>query len=140
MVKINFLVNKEQIISPENNLEKEVYGFLELDLGGMTYGFCPKESIPIEGADLLSTWFEQLTQTCLLLKVHSIVQINDVTSYNTWFRFQNTANGKVVIDQLVSDKKPGSQSISTQQIINAELGPISNYQISLETLNIEIIR
>lgn len=96
------------------NLEIEVHGCIEIIFDKQSFGFCPIEQIPLEGADLLSTWFEQLTEACLLLKNHNIVLINDISSYNNMFRFRKIENEIIVIDQLYSEKKEGS--ISTKDI------------------------
>ncbi|RED59179.1 hypothetical protein [Cohnella lupini] len=139
MFKLNFHISADQFSTKNLNLEEEVYGFLELQFGEQTYGFCPKEPIAAEGNDLLSTWFDQLTEVCVLLKAYPIILINDITSYNSWLQIQRQRRGILVIDQIISLKKSGSRSILTEPISDAEQGQINNAEVIEDEFRQEIM-
>ena len=139
MFKLNFRISADQFSESTLNLEEEVYGFFEIQCGDETYGFCPKEPLSIEGNDLLSTWFDQLTEVCILLKAYSIILINDITSYNSWLQIQRQNQGILVIDQIISLKKSGSRSILTEPISDAEKGQINNFEVMEDEFNKEIM-
>lgn len=69
----------EDICVPKDN----VYGFFEMNFGDVSYGYCPQDNIPVEGHDILSLWFEQLTEVCYKLNKHPTVLLNEVDSYNS---------------------------------------------------------
>ncbi len=130
LFEIKYRVNTDQLKFVENR-ESEVYGFFQINFGNQSFGFCPKDQIPLEGSDLLSTWFEQLVEMCLFLSEYDLVIINDISSYNNMFRFRKHKNKLVVIDQLFSENKEGS--ISTKDI-DATIGTIRDFQISQRRL------
>ncbi|MFC4305965.1 hypothetical protein [Cohnella boryungensis] len=129
MFMINYKINSDQLIPSE--LAPEIYGFIELLIGSNAYGCYPKSPVPYEGSDLLSTWFEQLSENACLLEEHSIVIINDITSYNTWLSFNRIDEDSVEISELLFDKPDGIQSVITQPIPEATLGKISNIPVKI---------
>ncbi len=136
MFIINYKINSDQLISSE--LVPEIYGFIELLIGSNVYGWYPTSPVPFEGSDLLSTWFEQLSETACLLNNHSLVLINDITSYNTWLSFNNIEEERVEISELIFDKPDGSKAVVTQPIPESTLGKISNITVNITDLKKEI--
>ncbi len=139
MFKLNFRVSADQFSKSTVSLEEEVYGFFEIQCGDHTYGFCPKEPLVTEGNDLLSTWFDQLTEVCILLKAYSFILINDITSYNSWLQIQRHNQGVLVINQIISLKKSGSRSILTEPLSDAKNGQINNFEVNEDEFYQEIM-
>lgn len=137
--KINFRINQEELIN-SSDLTSEVYGFLELKFGEISYGYCPEEKIPIdEGNDLLSTWLEQLVTACLILEDQERVYINDISSFNTLFLFEKEGEINLKINQLVIERKAGFGEIFTEYIPNSFPGNIKDYTIPFNNFKSEII-
>lgn len=136
MFIINYSINSDDL-NP-SDLEPEIHGFIELLIGDKVYGCYPKSPVPFEGSDLLSTWFEQLSETACLLNSHPTILINDITSYNTWLGFSKNEEDYVVISELLSDKPEGSKSIEIRSILEVELGEINHVKIGIAEFKKEV--
>ncbi|MFC5452445.1 hypothetical protein [Paenibacillus aestuarii] len=86
-----------------------------------SYGYVPYLPIPadLQGLDLLSTWFEQISEAAMLLsKTSDLVIINDIDSFNSWIEIQKSGE-QVFISHIISEKKIGHGALV--------LKPLSEY-------------
>lgn len=138
MFYINYKINLTALTGSTTYLEDNVYGYIELDFVVAKYGYCPRENIPIEGHDILSIWFEQLTEICSKLIQHKMVLLNEISSYNSWLRFSRDGD-EVVIDHILSENKDGHGFITENELKETVSGELNGIRISYKQMCEEVV-
>ncbi|CAN7464127.1 hypothetical protein LJR153_003144 [Paenibacillus sp. LjRoot153] len=117
-MKINYLItfDSEESVATLDELENggSVSGYFELVCNEeCSYGCIPYLPIPadLQGLDLLSRWFEQISEAAMIIsKTSDFVIINDIESFNSWIEIQRSGE-QVFISHIVSEKKVGHGAI-----------------------------
>lgn len=129
-MKINYLItfDSEESNATFDELEYggSVSGYFELVCNeDCSYGCIPYLPIPsdLQGLDLLSTWFEQITEAAMLLsKTSDFVIINDIDSFNSWIEIHKIGE-QVLISHLISEKKAGQGAVLLKPLSEFVNGP-----------------
>ncbi|MCY9591344.1 hypothetical protein PC41400_08965 [Paenibacillus chitinolyticus] len=101
-------------------IDKEggIEGFFQLIFNTEEYGYYhSKELAPDEqGFDIISTWFDNLLEVCLILETSKYVALKDIETYNTWIEF-------IPKEDQISISLMKSESFTSEFII---LQPLNN--------------
>ncbi|WP_236286869.1 hypothetical protein [Paenibacillus allorhizoplanae] len=106
-----------------------------------SYGCIPYLPIPadLQGLDLLSTWFEQLSEAAMLLsKTSDFVIINDIDSFNSWVEIQKS-DEHVFISHIISEKKAGQGTLLFKPLSNYIDGPWVKQSVPINVFLNEVI-
>jgi hypothetical protein len=148
MFKINYQItdkmeNFENLTLQEIEEGAHVEGFLEIVVNESSYGYCPSEVLPpeVEGAELLTNWFESLLRILIHLKKgNQYVAINDIDAYKSWVEFRKIDNRNICISEVYSNKEEGVSYLVFTQPKNAEydVGSLYHQIVPLDEIEQEI--
>lgn len=129
-MKINYLItfDSEESVATVDELEYagSVSGYFELVCNEeCSYGCIPYLPIPadLQGLDLLSRWFEQISEAALMIsRTSDFVIINDIDSFNSWLEIQRSGE-QVFISHIISETKVGHGAIVLKPLSDCINGP-----------------
>lgn len=106
-IKYRIIIDVDRWKSSDfEHIEKEggVEGFFQIIFNTIEYGyFHDRELAPDEqGFDIISTWFDNLLEVCILLESSGYVALKDIETYNTWIEFIHKEN-QISVSLMKSD-------------------------------------
>ncbi|MDQ0876126.1 hypothetical protein QFZ77_004785 [Paenibacillus sp. V4I3] len=145
-MKINYLItfDSEESDATLDELEYggSVSGYFELVCNEeCSYGCIPYLPIPadLQGLDLLSTWFEQISEAAMIIsKTSDFVIINDIDSFNSWIEIQKCGE-QVFISHIISEKKAGQGALLLKPLSDYINGPWVKQPVEVKVFLNEII-
>jgi hypothetical protein len=148
MVQIRFriipcnVIWSEMMSLDELNNEGSVEGFFSINVNGNTFGYYHDNSLREgeQGFDLITTWFEQLTEAFLLLDKFKYVAVSDIDSHNTWIEFVEINDREISVSILRSEDKTGKGYYVTQPLDNFEYGEWKHSTVDKSEFKAELLQ
>ncbi|MFD2115261.1 hypothetical protein ACFSTH_07030 [Paenibacillus yanchengensis] len=136
-IKVDYLICKDETLTTEID---NVYGFFQINIAGNLYGYCPENGIGLVGSELLSIWFEQLTEVYCLIHNKDYILINDIDSINSLIEIKKYNESLLEISHIVSNSKDEIGVIGLKPLDYFEYGLWKNICIERECFSREVYR
>ena len=145
MFEINYRIIIDCDLWASFNLEQieqegGIEGFFQLVFDTEEYGYYHSRELAPgeEGFDIISTWFDNLLEVCLLLESTEYIALNDIETYNTWIEFIPKED-QLCVSLMESDSRT-NEFILLQPLDNSRYPDFKNITISRETFKCKVIQ
>lgn len=120
--------------------EGGIKGFFQLVFNAEEYGYYHNRKLALDeqGFDIISTWFDNLLEVCLLLDSSEYVALKDIESYNTWLEF--IPKGDQISVSLMKSDSFSKDFIILQPLNNSTYPKWKNTLISGKVFKLKLIQ